>query len=144
MNWYFRPAGWRTACPLVISLDVSVFTALFGDENHKVPCGTSQKVFLYINITYIGLWQQNGCRTRSLSMNNRAYINYLRTKSTRNTWNEVGSLLFVNVPLANMFDVRHFEVQSVQLNFGPQHPAAHGVLRLIMELDGEVCHRYFL
>lgn len=37
-----------------------------------------------------------------------------------------------------MFDFRHFEVQSVQLNFGPQHPAAHGVLRLIMELDGEV------
>ncbi|VDM04714.1 unnamed protein product [Schistocephalus solidus] len=37
----------------------------------------------------------------------------------------------------SMFDYKHFEVQSVQLNFGPQHPAAHGVLRLIMELDGE-------
>uniref|UniRef100_A0A5K3F7N2 Complex I-49kD n=2 Tax=Mesocestoides corti TaxID=53468 RepID=A0A5K3F7N2_MESCO len=41
----------------------------------------------------------------------------------------------------NMFNVRHFEVQSVQLNFGPQHPAAHGVLRLIMELDGELVIR---
>ena len=29
--------------------------------------------------------------------------------------------------------------QNVILNFGPQHPAAHGVLRLILELDGEVC-----
>ncbi|BHF62761.1 NADH dehydrogenase Fe-S protein subunit 2 ndufs2 [Sparganum proliferum] len=37
----------------------------------------------------------------------------------------------------SIFDYRHYEVQSVQLNFGPQHPAAHGVLRLIMELDGE-------
>tara|TARA_B100001142_G_scaffold300436_1_gene325183 strand:+ start:10628 stop:11824 length:1197 start_codon:yes stop_codon:yes gene_type:complete len=30
------------------------------------------------------------------------------------------------------------QVQSFTLNFGPQHPAAHGVLRLILELDGEV------
>ncbi len=37
-----------------------------------------------------------------------------------------------------MFEFRHYEVQSVQLNYGPQHPAAHGVLRLVMELDGEV------
>ena len=28
--------------------------------------------------------------------------------------------------------------QNIILNFGPQHPAAHGVLRLILELDGEV------
>ncbi|MDH3380241.1 MAG: NADH-quinone oxidoreductase subunit D, partial [Gammaproteobacteria bacterium] len=27
------------------------------------------------------------------------------------------------------------------MNFGPQHPAAHGVLRLVVELDGEVIHR---
>src|SRR5256885_17225669 len=27
------------------------------------------------------------------------------------------------------------------INFGPQHPAAHGVLRLIMELDGEIVER---
>jgi NADH-quinone oxidoreductase subunit D len=31
--------------------------------------------------------------------------------------------------------------QSFTLNFGPQHPAAHGVLRLILEMDGEVVHR---
>ncbi|KAM7537298.1 hypothetical protein Aperf_G00000059616 [Anoplocephala perfoliata] len=41
----------------------------------------------------------------------------------------------------NMFDVRHYEVQSIQLNFGPQHPAAHGVLRMVMELDGEIIIR---
>jgi len=33
------------------------------------------------------------------------------------------------------------EVKSFTVNFGPQHPAAHGVLRLILELDGEVVKR---
>jgi NADH-quinone oxidoreductase subunit D len=33
------------------------------------------------------------------------------------------------------------ETQSFTLNFGPQHPAAHGVLRLILEMDGEVIER---
>jgi NADH-quinone oxidoreductase subunit D len=33
------------------------------------------------------------------------------------------------------------KIQSYMINFGPQHPAAHGVLRLVMELDGEVIER---
>ncbi|HLT02160.1 MAG TPA: NADH-quinone oxidoreductase subunit D [Geminicoccaceae bacterium] len=32
-------------------------------------------------------------------------------------------------------------LQSYSMNFGPQHPAAHGVLRLVLELDGEVVDR---
>lgn len=34
-----------------------------------------------------------------------------------------------------------FEVKNYTINFGPQHPAAHGVLRLMLELDGEVIQR---
>ena len=33
------------------------------------------------------------------------------------------------------------EIDSHAINFGPQHPAAHGVLRLILEMDGEVVER---
>jgi len=31
-----------------------------------------------------------------------------------------------------------FKIKNLNLNFGPQHPAAHGVLRLILELNGEI------
>ncbi len=33
------------------------------------------------------------------------------------------------------------DIKNYTLNFGPQHPAAHGVLRLVLELDGEVVER---
>ncbi|MFZ5608928.1 MAG: NADH-quinone oxidoreductase subunit D [Pseudomonadota bacterium] len=33
------------------------------------------------------------------------------------------------------------DIQNYHINFGPQHPAAHGVLRLVLELDGEVVER---
>ena len=38
-------------------------------------------------------------------------------------------------------------VKNMQLNFGPQHPAAHGVLRLVLQMDGEVgenTHSFFV
>ena len=36
---------------------------------------------------------------------------------------------------------RVFESDSHTINFGPQHPAAHGVLRLVLEMKGEVVER---
>jgi NADH-quinone oxidoreductase subunit D len=33
------------------------------------------------------------------------------------------------------------QIKPLTMNFGPQHPAAHGVLRLVMEMDGEVIER---
>ena len=32
-------------------------------------------------------------------------------------------------------------LRNFTINFGPQHPAAHGVLRLVLELDGEIVER---
>ncbi|MFM8989853.1 MAG: NADH-quinone oxidoreductase subunit D, partial [Alphaproteobacteria bacterium] len=32
-------------------------------------------------------------------------------------------------------------LKNLTMNFGPQHPAAHGVLRLVLEMDGEVVER---
>ena len=36
---------------------------------------------------------------------------------------------------------RVFESDSHTINFGPQHPAAHGVLRLVLEMKGELVER---
>ena len=41
--------------------------------------------------------------------------------------------------MTNNFDKKEVLVgENMKVNFGPQHPAAHGVMRLILELDGEV------
>jgi NADH:ubiquinone oxidoreductase subunit D len=42
-----------------------------------------------------------------------------------------------------MLDVKYNKmitkrIKNMTMNFGPQHPAAHGVLRLVLELDGEM------
>ncbi len=36
---------------------------------------------------------------------------------------------------------RKTETKNISINFGPQHPAAHGVLRLVLEMDGEIVKR---
>ncbi|MCZ6636015.1 MAG: NADH-quinone oxidoreductase subunit D, partial [bacterium] len=33
------------------------------------------------------------------------------------------------------------QIRNFNLNFGPQHPSAHGVLRLVLEMDGEIIER---
>ena len=33
------------------------------------------------------------------------------------------------------------KIRNFNINFGPQHPAAHGVLRMVLELDGEIVER---
>ena len=42
------------------------------------------------------------------------------------------------VDLSHARDPGDEAITNYTINFGPQHPAAHGVLRLIMELDGEI------
>jgi NADH-quinone oxidoreductase subunit D len=36
---------------------------------------------------------------------------------------------------------REHDIRNFTINFGPQHPAAHGVLRLVLGLDGEIVER---
>ena len=43
--------------------------------------------------------------------------------------------------LGHVRDPGDEKISNYTINFGPQHPAAHGVLRLIMELDGEIVER---
>merc|ERR1719350_432853 len=44
-------------------------------------------------------------------------------------------------PHTGRYPVPEKFVRNMQLNFGPQHPAAHGVLRLVLQLDGETVTR---
>merc|ERR1719379_2822397 len=47
----------------------------------------------------------------------------------------------VLMPHTQRFQLPEKFVRNMQLNFGPQHPAAHGVLRLVLQLDGETVTR---
>ena len=54
------------------------------------------------------------------------------TTHSNNNYNNISKIL-----LNSSFKT----INNFSLNFGPQHPAAHGVLRLVLELDGEVVNR---
>jgi len=52
-----------------------------------------------------------------------------------------GSDMFEGYPVDTADTAGDQTVTNYTINFGPQHPAAHGVLRLVMELDGEIIER---
>ncbi|MDR7059798.1 MULTISPECIES: NADH-quinone oxidoreductase subunit D [unclassified Sphingopyxis] len=52
-----------------------------------------------------------------------------------------GGDLFEGYPVDTANTVGDQAVTNYTINFGPQHPAAHGVLRLVLELDGEIIER---
>jgi NADH dehydrogenase (ubiquinone) Fe-S protein 2 len=47
---------------------------------------------------------------------------------------------FQKFKFLGMLSLKH-QLKHFTMNFGPQHPAAHGVLRLVLELDGELIKR---
>ncbi len=52
-----------------------------------------------------------------------------------------GSDMFTGYPVDTADTAGDQVVTNYTINFGPQHPAAHGVLRMVMELDGEIIER---
>lgn len=63
------------------------------------------------------------------------------TDTTASTIKHHGSDMFEGYPVDTADTPGDREVANYTINFGPQHPAAHGVLRLVMELDGEIIER---
>src|SRR3546814_13135747 len=55
--------------------------------------------------------------------------------------NHYGGDLFEGYPVDTANTAGDQAVTNYTINFGPQHPAAHGVLRLVLELDGEIIER---
>lgn len=60
---------------------------------------------------------------------------YIRTTITE------GDLLGDDTDCVDQDQPKQLTVRNFSINFGPQHPAAHGVLRLILELNGEIVQR---
>ena len=52
-----------------------------------------------------------------------------------------GGDMFEGYPVDTANTAGDQAVTNYTINFGPQHPAAHGVLRLVLELDGEIIER---
>jgi len=46
--------------------------------------------------------------------------------------------------MAHMDFQKEIRIKNFTMNFGPQHPAAHGVLRLVLEMNGESIIRLIL
>jgi len=54
----------------------------------------------------------------------------------------LGNNIFLSMALTSLrMTTRNKQIKNFTSNFGPQHPAAHGVSRLVLEMNGEVVER---
>src|SRR5215208_376219 len=67
-------------------------------------------------------------------------VHAARSASTRHTRPFICDAVRLAHCAGNDLMTEH-NIRNFTINFGPQHPAAHGVLRLVLELDGEVVER---
>lgn len=98
-----------------------------------------------------GFWRRTLSIFRPDGPNDKHWIQNDLPKMPSPTWEveELGPFQTISnidiedPPIDTRGDVRTgpIAVRNVAINFGPQHPAAHGVLRLILELNGEVVQR---
>lgn len=81
------------------------------------------------------LTHQFAKRFSSTTNSNQPLANYIPTTITRDSGIKY-LMIDETTPLPE-----ELKIENYTINFGPQHPAAHGVLRLILELNGEVVQR---
>ena len=106
----------------------------YDDEQKRVvyePVKLNQE---FRNFDFLSPWEGHGLRPAGRRKSEAAAVGSRQSDTAMSATRH--SRIRTTATLMTEHNVRNFTI-----NFGPQHPAAHGVLRLVLELDGEVVER---
>src|SRR5579863_618013 len=79
--------------------------------------------------------------SKRVTMQNCSVSYTILSALSRESWNPKSSATITGIRMKDNPMEKLPEIRNYTFNFGPQHPAAHGVLRLILEVDGETVVR---